>query len=299
MKSIGFIQAVSAYLIWGMFPLYWRWLETVPPVEIIGHRIFWSFVTLFIFILLRKKLGIVITAIKDTKVLLLLVITSLLITLNWLVYIWAIISSRVVESSLGYYMCPLVSVLLGVLFLKERLRRLQYVAIFCAFLGVLLLVITTGSLPWASLGVAITFSFYSLFRKWTPVDAQSAMLIETGLLFIPATLYLVFAEHSNAIVTGSLSIQLLLICGGAVTLVPLILMTSSLKTLPLSTAGFLQYISPTLQFILGVWLFKENFDSYKLISFSFIWLGLIIYSLESVAVTRKQKKLARAATVTE
>ncbi|PID66769.1 MAG: protein RarD [Gammaproteobacteria bacterium] len=291
--SSGLVQAVTAYAIWGLFPLYWVWLKQVPAVEVMAHRIVWSFVTLLVFMLARKRLITVVDGLKNKKMLLLLTATALLISINWLLYIWAVSNGHVLESSLGYYINPLVSVVLGMLFLGERLRRFQYLAVLFAFVGVLFLALMHGQIPWVALGLAFSFAFYALLRKWVELAAQSAMLIETGLLLMPALCYLVLVGQNNAIISGGGFMRLLLICGGAVTLLPLILLTGALKTLPLSTIGFLQYLSPTMQFLIGLLVFNEPFDIYRGISFLLIWTGLVIYSLEALWVANKKPAVGR------
>lgn len=280
--AIGLVQAFFAFVIWGLVPLYWYWLKHVPALEIMVHRVLWSFVILFGIALLRKRLYRVIIGINDKKQLSILLITALLVSSNWTLYIWAVTNGYVIESSLGYYINPLLNMLFGALFLNERLRRFQYMAIIFAFVGVLILTVNYGRLPWIALILGMTFSVYGLLRKLITLDAQTALLIETGLVVIPAFLYLIFGQHSHAIIHDTVPHQLLLIGGGAVTVLPLILMTSSLKVLTLSTVGFMQYIGPTLQFLCGLLVFKEAFNGYQLISFSFIWAGLIIYTTESV-----------------
>ncbi|MDP8161724.1 EamA family transporter RarD [Pasteurella skyensis] len=286
--SVGLIQAILAYTIWGLFPLYWALLKHIPATEIIGHRILWSFVLLFVIIIGRNKLIRVLQGLKNKKNVFILLITSLLISGNWLIYIWAVTNGHILESSLGYYISPLCNVLLGVIFLSERLRRLQYIAVILAFLGVIFLTIIYGRIPFIALGLASTVAIYALLRKWVSLDTQTAMFIETGLIVIPAALYVLFGNHSQAIFNGSLITQVLLICGGAVTLLPLMLMTNSLKTLRLSTVGFLQYISPTLQFFCGLVVFGEPFDIYTFIGFIFIWTAMLIYSLDAFFAVKKQ-----------
>ncbi|MBR0573815.1 MULTISPECIES: EamA family transporter RarD [Pasteurellaceae] len=285
--SVGLIQAILAYSIWGLFPLYWALLKSIPATEIIAHRILWSFVLLLIVIIARNKLIQVFHSVKTKKNILILLITSLLISGNWLIYIWAVTNGHILESSLGYYISPLCNVLLGIIFLGERLRPLQTIAVFLALFSVIFLTIVYGQIPFIALGLASTVAIYALLRKKVSLDTQTAMFIETGLIVIPAALYILFGNHSQAIFNGSLSTQLLLICGGIVTLLPLMLMTNSLKTLQLSTIGFLQYISPTLQFFCGLVVFGEAFDMYKFIGFIFIWIAILIYSFDALLYQKK------------
>lgn len=293
MKSLlssGLFQASGAYFIWGIVPLYWIWLTAVPATEIIAHRICWSFVILGVIIVARKRTSWVIRGLKEPKSLLLLTITALLISVNWLLYVWAVNNGYVIEASLGYYINPLINILLGALFLGERLRRLQYVAIFLAFLGVMVLTLNYGRLPWIALTLAGSFGTYALLRKFVTLDAQTALFIETGIVLIPAFLYLVLGHHSHALTNASTITILLLIGGGAITIIPLVLIANGLKTLTLATIGLLQYISPTLQFLCGVLIFKEPFSTIQLISFVLIWTGLGFYTLEVLHFYQKDRQ---------
>lgn len=285
----GLAQAFSAYFLWGLFPLYWMWLKHIPAPEIMAHRILWSFVILLGLSAYKGRLNLAMQGLRDRKTLLLLCVTAVLISQNWLIYIWAVGNGYVIEASLGYYINPLVNMLLGAIFLQERLRRYQYVAAVFALLGVLVLTLTYGRLPWVALVLAFSFAFYALLRKFVALDAQTALLIETGIVVAPALLYLLFGANSQAIFTEPWVYRTLLIGGGAVTILPLMLMTASLKVLTLSTVGFIQYIGPTLQFLCGIFILKESFSTYQAISFSLIWTGLIIYTAEAV-IKRRQAK---------
>ncbi len=288
--SSGFIQAFLAYTIWGLFPIYWSFLKHIPATELIAHRILWSFVLLLIIIVGKRKLITVLSSLADKKSLYILTLTAILISGNWLLYIWAVTNGHILESSFGYYISPLLSVLLGIIFLGEKLRLFQYIAVGFALLSVIFLIITYGEVPFISLGLACSMAIYALLRKSIRLDAQTAMLIETGIIVIPAILYILLGDHSHAIFTDTLLSKILLIGGGAVTLIPLILMTNSLKTLTLSSLGFLQYISPTLQFFCGLFIFNEPFNVYSLIGFIFIWLGMLIYSLEAIIMMKRQSR---------
>ncbi len=289
-SSMGLIQAISAYLIWGLFPLYWIWLTHVPALEILAHRVVWSCAALTVGMLIYRRQFIIKQAISQPRTLLFLIITSVLISINWLVYIWAVSNSYVIEASMGYYINPLVNVLLGALFLRERLRRYQYLAVFLALIGVVIMTVTYGKLPLVTITLAMSFSLYALSRKFVTIDSQSALLIETVIVLFPALGYLCFGEHSYAILHDTWINRLLLMGGGLVTIVPLLLLSNALKTLPLSTVGLLQYMTPTMLFLSGIFLFNEPFTLSQAVSFSFIWLGVAVYSAEALWVRRRNKK---------
>lgn len=285
----GLTQATAAYVMWGLFPLYWGVLAHIAASEVMAHRVLWSFVFLLVVLALRRRLSTALVGLRDKKTLLLLSVTALLVSLNWLLYIWSVGNGYVIEASMGYYINPLVNMLLGAVFLAERLRRFQYVAIAFAVVGVLVMTLTYGRIPWIALTLAVTFGFYALLRKSVSVDAQTALLIETGVLIVPAVVFLIFFAPNNAIITDTWAHKWLLIGGGVVTSLPLIFLANGLKVLTLSTIGFLQYISPTLQLLCGVLVFNEAFGAAQFVSFAFIWMGLAIYTGEAIWVRQKSK----------
>jgi len=286
----GLIQTTVAFFIWGFFPVYWVLLSHIAPSEVLAHRILWSFIFLFALAMIRKRLHRIKAVFTNKRTLFILVLTALLVSFNWLLFIWAVSNNYVIESSMGYYINPLFSMFLGALFLKERLRLVQYIAISFAVIGVLVLTFAYGRLPIVALSLAISFGFYGLLRKLIDTDGQTALLVETFLVILPAVLYLYFLAPDQAILNDSLETKLLLIGGGIATSLPLILLANGLKVLTLSTVGFLQYITPTLHLFLGVFYFKEAFDSNQLISFIFIWIGLLIYSGEAFFNFKKATK---------
>ncbi len=292
--TAGLLQGIAAYFIWGLFPLYWVWLKHVPAGEVMAHRILWSCVILALVTLCGRRLDALKTAINQPYTLLLLLISALLISVNWLVYIWAMANAYILESSMGYYINPLVNVLLGALFLRERLRRLQYLALLFAVIGVVVMTVSYGKPPWVALTLALSFGFYALVRKFVRLDSQTALLIETALLLLPAVIYLSIGTHSYAIIHDTWDHRLLLIGGGLVTIVPLLLIANALKHLTLSTLGFLQYLAPTMLFLSAVFLFDEPFTHSQAMSFSFIWVGLGIYTAEAIWVARKNAHVKRA-----
>ncbi len=288
MFKSGLIQAIIAYSVWGLFPLYWYFLKYLPVMEILANRIIWSLVFLLLLLTFYARWRQVLSVLKNPKVLGVLLFTTSLLCINWLLYIWAVTRGYVVESSLGYYINPLVSMALGAVFLSERLRKYQYVAVLFATVGVLILTFAYGRPPWVALALAVSFGVYGLLRKVVDVESQVALFIETAMVFFPAVLYLAFLEKENTIVFGSFSEQLLLVGCGVITAIPLICLANALKVMPLSTIGFIQYISPTLQFLCGLLVFKESFGSLQLLSFFCIWLGLVVYTGETIWQRRRR-----------
>jgi chloramphenicol-sensitive protein RarD len=280
----GVLCGVSAYLIWGLSPVYWKLLQSVPAFEIINHRIIWSFLFLVPLLMIKRRWGEVLTALVNPRTLSVLLFSSLLMVFNWLLYIWAINHDRVLQASLGYYINPLVNVLLGMLFLKERMRRAQLVAFVLAAAGVCYLAFYYGGVPWISLTLAFSFGFYGLIRKIIPVGSLAGLSIETLLLSVPATLWLFHLDRSGGATflhSGSI-LDMILIGAALVTALPLLLFTQGARQLNLSTMGFLQYIAPTCMFLLGVFVFKEPFAKEQVVSFMLIWTALAVYSLDSV-----------------
>ena len=282
MKDRGILYAVGAYIAWGFFPIYWKLLTHVPALQLLGHRILWSFVLLSVIILLARRW-------KDfrsrltPRILRIYLAAALLIGVNWLTYVWAINAGFIIETSLGYFINPLLSVLLGVIFFRERLRPLQWVPIGLAAAGVLYLTLTYGSLPWIALTLAVTWGFYSLVKKAAPLGSLYGVALETGILFLPALGFLIFADISGSGIFLHTGIQtdLLLAGAGAVTTIPLLMFASAARRISLSTIGILQYISPTLQFLTGFVIFHEPFSRSRLIGFGIVWLALIIFILEN------------------
>jgi len=284
----GLIYGILAYSLWGVLPLYWRALHTVPATEILVNRIIWSFVFLAIILSLRRQWRWVHDLVNDRRRIGLLAASAALLASNWFVYIWAVNAGFVVETSLGYFINPLVNVLLGVLVLHERMRLGQWIAIAVAFAGVLFLTFTIGSLPWIALFLAFSFGFYGLIKKKSRFGSAEGLTTEMGLLLLPALAALVFFQASGQVValnSGFTSI-LLLIGSGVVTATPLLLFAGAVQRIPLSTMGLLQYIAPTIQFLIGIFVFNEPFTSARLIGFAIIWLALLIYSLEGAIMRR-------------
>jgi len=280
--------ALAAYGIWGFFPVYWRWLQQVAATELIAHRIGWSFLLLLAVVLALGQWSTLRGAFGSPRVLGLYALAAVLLSSNWLLYIWAVHAGFIVESSLGYFINPLLSVLLGVVFLRERLRSLQWLAVGLLMGGVTYLAVATGRPPWIALGLAGLFAVYGLIKKLAPLPTLAGLTLETGILFLPALGYLLLVEwagrgaflHTGAVADG------LMIGAGVVTTVPLLLFNVAARRIPLSLMGLLQYITPTLQLLLGVLVYREPFDRVRLISFGLIWLALLLYSLESLRARR-------------
>ena len=278
----GYTLGIAAYIIWGLFPLYFKAIQAVPPLEIVVHRAMWSALFGMILLQLWKHPGWWRELRDNPKRLAVLTGSGLLIASNWLVYVWAVNNGRMLEASLGYYINPLINVLLGMLLLGERLRRLQWVAVGLAAVGVLQQLWQVGSIPWVSLVLALTFGFYGLIRKQAPVAALPGLVVETWLLLPVAISWLLLhpAAMSAQPDFWSSSEALWLIAAGPITLVPLLCFNAAARHLPYTTLGFLQYIAPTLVLLQAVLLFGETLESSKLLSFVFIWAALFIYSLD-------------------
>lgn len=283
----GIFSAVGAYILWGLLPIYWKALANVPAFEILAHRIVWALGVALVLVAWRRDWAWLRGVRSNRTTLLTFVATATLITINWGVYIWAVNAGHIVETSLGYFINPLVNVLLGVLFLRERLRLWQGVAVGIALGGVLFLTFLYGSVPWIALVLATSFGFYGLLRKTATLNSLEGFTLETLLLFIPALGYLVYTAWGGAGAFGhsAPTTTLLLIGAGVMTAVPLLWFATSARQISLVTLGILQYIAPTMQFLLGVLVYREALPPERLIGFGMIWLALLIYSGESMLRT--------------
>jgi len=287
---LGVGYAASAFLIWGISPIYWKALRAVPALEIILHRIVWSFFFLVPLIIIMRRWQEFIDTLKNHRTLLILLFTALIIGGNWLLYIWAVNNNNLLQASLGYYINPLVNVVLGMVFLKERLRAPQILSVVLATAGVLYLTIYYGEFPWIALTLAVSFGFYGLIRKVAPVGSLVGLAVETLLLSIPALVYLFYldSQGQGSIFRVSLKLDVLLMGCALVTAIPLLFFTLGARRLYLSTIGLLQYIAPSCMFILAVFLFHEPFSSAQVVTFIFIWTALAIYSTDSVRYYRSK-----------
>lgn len=292
----GLIYGLSAYLLWGVLPIYFKALAHVSPGEILAHRIIWSLVFLGGLVTLWGRWPAIRAALADRRVVLTLIATSLLIAVNWLVYIVAVVSGHVLEGSLGYYLNPLVNILLGVVLLGERLSKPQIGATFLAAAGVAVLAAGAGSGLWISLTLAVSFATYGYLRKVAPVEALGGLAIETMLLAPIALGWIVWlgAAGQGGPGNGDAATYLLLVLGGAITAIPLLLFTEAAKRLPYSTLGFLQYIAPSLQFLLAVLLFGEKLTTAHIICFGAIWTALAIFTLDGWRRSARKRRFAES-----
>ncbi|MDC2866559.1 EamA family transporter RarD [Bacillus sp. BP-3] len=296
----GMIYATSAYMMWGILPLYWKLIDDVPADEILAHRIVWAFVFMLFVLLISKRFGQFtnefIQLFKRPKLFMSLTIASILISLNWFVYIWAVNHNHVIEASLGYYINPLVSILLGTLVLKEKLNFWQYIAVGLAAFGVAILTVRYGSIPWIAISLACTFGLYGLSKKLLDYDSMIGLTMETMLVTPIALVYLgiLGAEGMRSFGAVSLTSTLLLIGAGIVTALPLLYFAKGTKLIPLSMVGFLQYIAPTISLVLGVFVFHEHFTTAHMTAFFFIWIALFIFSIAKTKfMLNKQPKFIK------
>ncbi len=288
----GLLAALGAFTIWGLLPLYWKSLSNAIPVEIICHRITWSTVVTLLLLILWRRADKLLVVLKDRKVVLRFVLTSLLLSVNWLTYIWGVNSNYIVETSLGYYINPLINVLLGVFFLNERLRKIQWLAILFAFLGVCYLTFGYGHFPIIAMVLAVTFGLYGLLRKTASLPSLEGLCLETSILFIPALGVLIYfaSQGQSDFIHQSTNGRLLLAGTGIVTSLPLLFFGYAAQKIPLSTLGIVQYLAPSLQLCIGLFVYNESFPKEQMIGFMFVWCGLIIYVAEGVMQRTLRKK---------
>ena len=282
-EKLGLVYGLGAYVLWGLFPLYWPLLKPATSPEIVSHRAVWTMVFCFIILAITKSLKSTLATFKRPKVAAKLFTASVLVSINWLIYIWATNNGHVVEASLGYYINPLIAITFGILLLKERMRRLQWVSVSIATIGVLVLTIDYGHLPWVAFGVALSWGTYGLIKKQLNLGAVEGLAIETLIAFIPYCAYLVFLDSKGEGQFGQgVSLTILLISAGAVTAIPLLLFNASTTRLPLTTIGLLQYITPTLTFIIGVWVNHEIMSTARWLGFFIIWIALFVLAYDLV-----------------
>lgn len=289
----GVILALAAYTMWGIAPIYFKALEPVSPLEILSHRVIWSFFFLAGLIYISKGWGKIRAVLRQPKILIVLTATALLVGTNWLIFIWSVNSNHMLDASLGYFINPLLNVMLGMLFLGERLRSLQWVAVALAACGVAVQVIQLGSLPWISLTLAASFGCYGLLRKKINLDAQTGLFLETCVLLPLAAIYiLLIADSPTAnFADNPLNLNLLLMAAGIVTTLPLLCFTGAATKLKLSTLGFFQYIGPSLMFLLAVMIYDEPFSLDNGMTFVFIWAALVLFSVDGIKSHRRSRKV--------
>ncbi|MDP5136027.1 EamA family transporter RarD [Rheinheimera baltica] len=290
-QKLGGIFAASAYSLWGLAPLYFKQIDFIPATEILLHRIVWSFLLLLLVLVALKQVRKVIALMRQPKILAWLLISALLLGGNWGLFIWAVNSNHMLDASLGYYINPLLNVLLGMLFLGERLRKLQWAAVGLACSGVLIQLITYGSLPWIALTLAGSFAIYGLMRKKLAVDAITGLFYES-LLLLPLALWFWwhYADSSAAnLLQNSWQLNSYLVAASLVTTVPLLCFIAGARRLQLSTMGFFQYIGPSFMFVFGVWLYQEPFAAERLVTFALIWLALLVYTIDAWHASRQRR----------
>ena len=290
----GIIYAALAFFCWGLFPIYFHALGEVPPLQILAHRMLWSLAFLLVLLLLRRDWKWL-QVVRQPRVFFSFVLSALLLSANWLVYIWSVMNHHVIEASLGYFINPLVNIVLGYLILKERMRPLQWAAIGVAALGVAWLTWQAGTVPWIALFLALSFGGYGLLRKTAALGPLEGLSFETIVLFPLAAGYVIWltVHGQNVFInTASDTTRWLLIMAGPLTAIPLLLFATGARKIPLSILGLLQYLSPTLQFLLGVWLFKEAFSADRLVGFALIWSALALFAGEGLL--RRQPAAATA-----
>ena len=286
-RSLGLLFGVSAYTLWGLFPIYWPLLKPANPLEIVSHRAVWTLVFCFIILSLTKTLSSTLALLKRPKIVAGLFLSSILISINWIIYIYAANSGHVVEASLGYYINPIVVIATGVIILKEKMRPLQWVSVGVATLGVGVLTIDYGRLPWIALGLALSWGSYGLVKKQLGLGALEGLSIETLLSSGAYLGYLIWLGNSgDGQFLHSWKLTLLFIGGGAVTAIPLLLFNGSTNRLPLTLIGLLQYITPTIQFCIGVWYYNEDMPAARWAGFLIIWVALVALTIDLVKSSR-------------
>ena len=284
----GLFYAMMAFMWWGFVPLYYRFIYEVPPLEILAHRVVWTAITLGIALPLAGRTREFFAVFRQPKTLLYLLVTALLIGGNWAVFTWAVVSGHVLDTAMGYFINPLFTVVLGVVFLRERLRAAQIVAVSLAAAGVVWLVVQTGSLPWVALLLPLFFGLYGLVRKQVDVDSLNGLLIETLFLTPLALGYIIYLSANTLGNFGTEStMSLLIMLSGTVTLVPLVLFASAVRRIKYTTVGFLQYIGPSITFLLGLFVFQEDFGSAQFVTYGLIWMALVVFTVESIVYVRR------------
>jgi len=288
----GVLYAGSAFLIWGLSPVYWKAMQTVPALEIVTHRVVWSFLFLMVLTLVQRRWSEFKRVLQTPRTLLILTLTTALVSCNWLLYIWAVNAGYMLQASLGYYINPLVNVLLGMVFLKERLRRPQMLAVVLACAAVVYRTVSFGELPWIALTLGFTFGLYGLIRKVAPVSSLVGLTVETLLLTAPGVIYLAMLEFqaAGALFHVNRSLDMLLIGTGVFTAVPLLFFNLGARRINLSTVGLMQYIAPSGMFLLAVLAYGEPFTMAQVWTFVLIWTALAIYSTDSVRTYRRTKR---------
>lgn len=292
----GYLYGFFCYFLWGLLPVYFKLLSDIAPFELVAQRVVWSMVFLLGFLLVRREMPVLLSSLGSRSHMRVLTISAVLIGANWLVYVWAVAHAHILAASLGYFLNPLVSVALGVIFLKERLRSMQMAAIVLALAGVTILAFSALNTLWISLVLAFSFGFYGLVRKVAPVEALPGLTVETLVLLPLAGGYLIWLTVNGQVDFGErLSSTLLLPLAGIITSVPLLLFARAARLLPLATLGLLQYVAPSMQFLIGLLVYHEPFSAAKLFSFMLIWAALAIFTADALRDLRRREADRRAA----
>ncbi|MFA5630446.1 MAG: EamA family transporter RarD [Porticoccaceae bacterium] len=293
MPNQGLAYAMLAFTLWGVFPIFWKMLGDVDSVEILAHRILWGSVFMVLLTALRHQWRGIVEILRNRRNMLLILTTSLLVACNWWLNIYAVLADKILEASMGYYINPLLSVLLGVLFYKERLRPLQWIAIVLAGLGVGYMVILHGYVPYVALMLSGSFAVYGVIKKMATFPSMNGMAVETWLLVLPSLAFVLFLEDSGqGQFTGSPYLTTLLVLSGPITLAPLLLFAAAAQRISLTLLGLCQYIAPTMQLVIGVLIYGESLDDGKLPAFMLIWGALILFTLENIWSSRKRSRLS-------
>lgn len=279
-RGVGY--ALGAYVIWGLLTIFWKQLAHVPALQLICHRIVWSCVLLTGYVAATGQAKKLFADAKSFKVLRIYAAAAIFVTTNWLIFVWSVNNGYVVESSLGYFINPLVSVLIGVIFLRERLRRGQWIAVALAGIGVVVVGFAYGAMPWIALALAFSFAFYGVIKKHASLSSIQGLTLETMIIFLPALGYLLYVEsqHSGALLHTDTRTNLMLIATGIITIVPLLMFSTAARRIPLSVVGILQYIAPTIQFLIGIFMYHETVTQPQLIGFALVWAALGIFALD-------------------
>ncbi len=292
----GVLLAIGAYTMWGIAPIYFKAISDVSPLEILSHRVIWSFFLLALLLHIGRRWRSVVDVFKSKKKMAYLLSTSVIIAANWLIFIWAVNANHMLDASLGYYINPLINVVLGMIFLGERLRKMQWFAVALAACGVIVQLVAFGSVPVVAIALAFSFGFYGLLRKKVSLDAQTGLFIETLVLLPAAAVYLLWFANSptSNMAENPLNLNVLLIAAGVITTLPLLCFTGAATRLKLSTLGFFQYIGPSLMFLLAVLVYGEAFTSDKAITFAFIWGALLVFSFDGLKTNKQTRNSALA-----
>lgn len=286
----GSLYAIGAYVLWGILPVYWKSLSHVPSIQLISHRIVWSFLSLSLFIIVSGQAKNMLDSVRKPGVFVSFIPAAVLISINWLLYIWSVNSGHIIETSLGYFINPLISVLIGVVFFSEKLRPVQWISVAIAASGVIYLTFAHGSLPWIALTLAFSFAFYGFAKKKAQLGSLFGLTLETAILGFPALFYLLWCgfDGTGAFLNHSAGSDMLMAGAGIMTSLPLLMFASAAIRIPLSQVGLFQYISPTLQLVIGIFVYKESFTMSRFIGFGVVWAALLLYILEGLFNSRSK-----------